>query len=656
VFARRKATPSPPSEDKTVALETSTSLPRLARAADVLAAVLFLIGTIAMVGRGMEFELGSMRLSMRSAWRPYLWALLVLLIRNWFVPKPATLDWLMKKAGGPLPFDERSLFGEGLTWPQRIGRLALLVLAFLVLTVALTWPQARHLDSVPDLGDPLFSIWRIAWVSHQIVSDPLRLFDGNMFHPERLTLTYSDSVIVPALMSAPLLWMGVHPVLAYNLLLLSGFVLSGVTMFLLVRALTGRIDAASIAGTIFAFYPYRYEHYPHLELIMTMWMPLTLWGLHRTMAAGRLRDGLATGLAFALQMLSSLYYGLFLAVYLVPLGGALWLARGRPRRPLLMLAAGATLAGVLVSPVIHAYTANKAMVGDRGVGTVEFYSAVGSDYVKPHFRSLIYGRWSEDGNPERQLFPRVMPVALAAAALWPPLSVARIAYTLGLVVAFDGSFGLNGGLYPLLYTYVGPYRGLRVPARFSILVGLTLAVLAGYGVARLLERRPRHRLALTAVTLGLILIEAMPRMPLERVWPDPPPVYASIPAEPAAVLAEFPMPTEPVGYFFDTRYLYFSTFHWHRLVNGSSGYAPKSYEELIERERDFPSDAAVEYLKRRGVDYVAVHGAFIERGKFESLVDALEGRADVTLVVAAPWEGSESRLYRLRPEALNPKP
>ena len=365
MFARRKATPSSASEtDRRLKPQP---LPRLARAADVLAAVLLLVGTIAMFTPGIDVRLGSVRLSIHSAWRPYLWALVVLASATGSFRSPPALDWLTRRAGGPLPFDERCLFGEALTWPQRIGRLALLVLGFSVLTAALTWPQVRHLDSVPDLGDPLFSIWRIAWVSHQIVRDPLRLFDGNMFHPEPLTLTYSDSVIVPALMSAPLFWMGVHPVLVYNLLLLSGFVFSGVTMFLLVRALTGRIDAALIAGTIFAFYPYRYEHYPHLELIMTMWMPLTLWALHRTMAAGRLRDGLATGLAFALQMLSSLYYGLFLAVYLVPLGGALWLARGRPRRPLLMLAAGAALAAVLVSPVIYAYTANKAMVGDRGV-------------------------------------------------------------------------------------------------------------------------------------------------------------------------------------------------------------------------------------------------------------------------------------------------
>jgi hypothetical protein len=624
-------------------------LPPLARAADLLAAALFLAGTIALFTPGMEFDLGVMRVSIRSAWRPYMWALVVLGIRSWFVPQPASLEWLLRRAGGELPFEERRLFGERLTWPQRIGRFALLVLVFGTITAAITWPQLRRLDAVPDLGDPLFSIWRMAWISHQIVRDPLHLFDGNMFHPERLTLTYSDSIIVPALMSAPLLWMGVHPVLTYNLLLLSAFVLSGVTMFLLVRALTGRVDAALVAGTIFVAYPYRFEHYPHLELQMTMWAPLALWALHRTIAEGRMRDGLAAGLMFALQMLSSLYYGLFLALYLVPVGAALWLARGWPRRPLLPLAAGAALALALVSPVIYAYTANKAMVGDRGAEQVEFYSAEGADYLKPHFRSVMYGRWSGDGQPERQLFPRVMPVALAATALWPPLSVARIAYTLALITALDGSLGLNGGYYPLLYTYVSPYRGLRVPARFSVFVGLSLAVLAGLGLARLLDRRARSAAAITAGAVALVLLEAIPLMPLERVWPAPPGIYARIAAEPSAVLAEFPMPTTPAGYFFDTRYLYFSTFHWHPIVNGNSGHFPASYEELIERQRDFPSDSSIDYLRSRGVGYIVVHGAFLERSKYAQLRSALARRRDVELVVASPWEGSESRLYRLEP-------
>ena len=85
-------------------------------------------------------------------------------------------------------------------------------------------------------------------------------------------------------------------------------------MYLLVRALTGDRAAATIAGAIFALYPFRYEHYSHLELQMTMWMPLALHALHRTLSRERLRDGLLMGVAVALQTLSCLYYGVFFSV------------------------------------------------------------------------------------------------------------------------------------------------------------------------------------------------------------------------------------------------------------------------------------------------------------------------------------------------------
>src|SRR6478735_8283622 len=70
--------------------------------------------------------------------------------------------------------------------------------------------QIYHLDRIPDLGDPLFSTWRVAWVNHQLFSNPRHLFDANIFYPEPLTLTFSDSVIVPALTAGPLLAIGVH--------------------------------------------------------------------------------------------------------------------------------------------------------------------------------------------------------------------------------------------------------------------------------------------------------------------------------------------------------------------------------------------------------------------------------------------------------------
>ena len=627
-----------------------------ALAADFLAAVLLAAGALALFTSDLSFRILGVRISMRTPWRPFLLAVIVLVIRNVLVRRPPSFIWvltpfrrfsfarLVKGTRDPLPLDERALF-EKTTFRE----LALLVLGFTALVAALTWPQIVRLDSVADLGDPLFSTWRIAWVSHQLPRNPLALFDTNQFYPERLTLTYSDSLVVPALMSAPLFWVGVHPVVIYNLLLLSGFVLSGVTMFLLVRALTGRADAASIAGAIFALYPYRYEHYSHLELEMTMWMPLALLGLHRALARGRLRDGLATGLAFALQTLSSLYYGCFLAVYLVVVGGALWLGRGCPRRPIGALAAGVALAAVLVAPVAVEYIASRPMMGTREAGTIQFYSAQGPDYLKPHFRSLLYGRWSDGGSPERALFPRLMPVALTAVSLWPPLSAARIAYALGGVLAVDGSLGWNGATFTALHAVLSPFKGLRVPARFSLLAGLTLAILAGYGAARLLARWPRRHVTLTATLLMLVTIEAIPVMPLERAWPEPPAIYAGIAGkQPPAVLAEFPMPRDIYESAFDARYLYFSTFHWQNLVNGNSGFFPPSYVELLERERDFPSEAALNYLRSRGVQYLTMHGRFTNPARYGYTVAWLDARPDVELVATAPWEGAESRLYRLK--------
>jgi hypothetical protein len=352
-------------------MNASKRSPGLALAADVLAVVFLAAGFASLFINDLTLRIVGLRISMRTPWRPFALAVLVLVIRNILAPRPPSFAWaaapfrrfsfarFAQEARDPLQLDESALFRRT-SWRE----LALLMLGFSALVAALTWPQVARLEWVADLGDPLFSAWRIAWVSHQFPRNPLALFDANQFHPERLTLTYSDSLLVPALMSAPLFWMGVHPIVAYNLLLLSGFVLSGVTMYLLARALTGRIDAALIAGVMFAVYPYRYEHYSHLELEMTMWMPLALLGLHRTLARGRWRDGLATGLAFALQTLSSLYYGCFLAVYLVVTGGALWLGRGRPRHAVAPLAAGVALAAVLIAPVAAQYIASRPMMGE----------------------------------------------------------------------------------------------------------------------------------------------------------------------------------------------------------------------------------------------------------------------------------------------------
>ena len=619
--------------------------------ADIAVGALLLLGaSIVLFGPTPQTYFAGVRWSISSPARAFLIALIIAGVRHWFVPVHPLLGRLIVRESHPDteidPGQQRPPQGlRSLLWESGV-----VTLGFAAFVAVLTWPQAALPHSVPDKGDPLFSTWRIAWVAHQIFRDPIRLFDGNIFYPERLTLTYSDPVIVEGLMAAPMLWLGVHQLTVYTLLLLSGFALSGVTMYFLARRLTGRRDAAVIGGVIFAAAPYRFEHYSHLELQMAMWMPLVLIGLHRTMVTGRVRDGVLTGVAVAVQTLSSLYYGCYLAVYLVPVALIFWLARGRPIAPLRALAAGALVAALLTAPVAAQYVRNSSMLGERPDFAVAEYSATPNDYFEPHSRSRLYASWSRNGRPERQLFPGFAPMVLSAVALWPPLNVIRLAYAAGLTVAVDGSFGFNGVHFRWLRDWVPPFRGLRVPARFAILVSMSLAVLASIGAATLLRRWPRWRAPLVAGLLAVVAIEPMPRLHLEPVWSQPPNIYRTLNQTSPIVLGELPVGTNEWGVHFDATYIYFSTFHWQRLVNGNSGFFPPSYEELMERVRYFPSDRSIEYLRSRGVEYFTLHGAFMSERRFRRAVRDLRRRPGVELVTAADWEGTESRLYRLRPE------
>ena len=621
--------------------------------ADILVAALVLLGVYVVVSGPLETHIAGSRWSMSRPSRAFVLAMIIAAVRHWLVPHhPWIRRWIVRGEATASEVDP----GHGQpAQPLRsfIAETVVVTVGFAAFVVALTWPQAALLHSVPDKGDPLFSTWRISWIAHQIVRDPLHLFDGNTFHPERLTLTYSDPVLLEGLAAAPFLWLGAHQLTVYTLLFLSGFALSGVTMYFLVRRLTGRRDAAIIGGIIFAACPYRFEHYSHLELQMAMWMPLVLIGVHRTMVSGRIRDGMFTGIAVALQTLSSLYYGCYLVVYLVPITLVLWVARGRPFAPLGALAAGALVAAMLTAPVAVQYARNKSMLGERPDFAVEAYSARPGDYFEPHDRSRLYRAWA-DGQPERQLFPGFAPMVLSAVALWPPLNVVRFAYAAGLAIALDGSFGFNGMSFHWLRDWIPPFRGLRVPARFAIIVSMTLAILASCGAARMFRRWPRWRAPLVAGALAIVAIEPMPRLQLEPVWSAPPNIYQTLSKTSPVVLAELPVGWDSWGVHFDNIYIYFSTFHWQRLVNGNSGFFPPSYEELTQRVRRFPSDRSIEYLRSRGVEYFALHGEFMSARQYRRAVRDLRRRPGIELVTAKRWADSESRLYRLSPARSAP--
>jgi hypothetical protein len=506
----------------------------------------------------------------------------------------------------------------------------MVIAAFALLTAVMTWPQVLYLSSrATPHQDVYFNLWRLRWFAHALSSAPARLFDANIFYPEPRTLAYSDAMPLEGLLAAPLLWAGVKPVLVHNLLLLGAIATSGAAMYALARYLTGSRGAGLIAGMVFAFAPYRFEHAMHMELQWAMWMPLAFLALHRTLDTGRWRYGLATGACLALQMLSSIYYGIFLAS-LIAVAAALLIVRDRRAglsRAIKPLIAGALVAGAISAAYAIPYLHVRDRVGERAAADVAAFSARPSSYLAATVQNSLYGEWSASrGGAERRLFPGVIPLVLAIIGLLLQTPGRRsIVYLLLLVAAFETSLGFGGYIYSFLYAHVSAYRGLRAPARLGICVLMFLGVLAAYGFRALVECRPRRfRITLlTVVALGL-LVEYHATFALSPYVNSAPDVYRTLARQPRGVVAEFPVPRLDALPGDDAEYAYMSTFHWFPLVNGYSGTYPPSYLARLERLADFPGENSILQLRRDGVRYVIVHGAGYPPASFGQLHQRIE--------------------------------
>jgi hypothetical protein len=511
-------------------------------------------------------------------------------------------------------------------------------LFFVALTTFITWPQARDLAGTTGLhGDALFSVWRLAWIAHQLPRDPAALFDANIFWPVRNTLAFSDAILLPGVLLAPAHWLGAPPLVVYNVFLLASYVLCGVAMCALVRRLTDSWLAGLLAGVSFAFCTHRLEHFERLELLTSFWMPWCLLALHKGARGEGARWFLVASVLAAAQVLTGIYHGIFLLTFIAVLAPLLlWRA---PRRIPAALAMTLVLPALVLAAYSRPYMANRQRVGERRVAEVQSYSATPANFLAAHPNNRLYGAvTSKYGSGERFLFPGAIVVLLALVSLWPPVRGETWLYFSGLVLAVLVTLGFNGPLYPLLYEYALPYRGLRVPARAFVIVSLSLSVLAGIGAARLFASlsRPALRAAAFMVLLALSVAEYAAAASLRPV-PPPSAWYHWLATQDRRIVFEWP--TTPPGRLDlndDTLYMYYSTFHWQPLLNGYSGFYPERYHLMLEAVKRFPDEESLAYLGRAGVGVMILHGSGPDHARYQAAVSALRSHARVSALPADP--------------------
>lgn len=498
---------------------------------------------------------------------------------------------------------------------------------FLLLAVIHTWPLAaapNHWSRV-DNGDGALNIWAVGWVGHHLPRAPWRLADANIFYPERLTLAYSEMMWLQGAIAAPVLALGGSAVLAYNVSALTGFALTGFAFCLLVQRWTGSWSAGYVAGSLAAFNAHTLVRLTHVQALHTEFIALMLFALDRLTTDRRFRDAWWLAVGFALQGLTSIYllvFSIWLLLFAAVSRVAEWARTGLGTMAVRLAAAGA-LATALLVPYLLPYQRLHATAG-MGRAADEQVAGHWSNYLATGAR-LHYEWWSRPFAAEATsfAFPGIAAVALVVLA-WCFREHRqdrrfRMCATggLGCLVV---SMAPRWPFYPMIHDHLILFQAVRVVAHLGQIVLLMVAVMAGFGVAGL-QRRFTNARAWPAVAVALVVLvngEAL-RAPMGFTWfPRISEVYDELAKDPNAVVAEMPFPL-PQQWFLNGPYMVNSTRHWRPLLNGYSGFRPKSYGESYDALNGFPSEASLIGLHSRGVTHVVVHRQSFGADRFDAI-------------------------------------
>jgi hypothetical protein len=125
-------------------------------------------------------------------------------------------------------------------------------------------------------------------------------------------------------MGAPLIWTGASPVVAYNVVLLAGFALTGWSACLLMRRWTGSWLAGVLTGSLTAFNALTLTRLPQIQDQHLEFFPFALFALDQLVRVPRLRHAIALAMWYVLQALTSGHIMVFSFLSLLVAAVARW--------------------------------------------------------------------------------------------------------------------------------------------------------------------------------------------------------------------------------------------------------------------------------------------------------------------------------------------
>jgi hypothetical protein len=526
------------------------------------------------------------------------------------------------------------------------GVMAVTLLAPLSNDRELLYDPATFSDSL-GYGDVELNAWILAWGTHKLSSgDPSGFFDANICYPSRSTLAFSEHMIGVLPFFAPIYLATGDLALSLNLWTVLTFVLSGLAMYAVALRWFGCHAAALLAGSMYAFAPWRFRELLHVQLLTVPYLPLiayVVWSARRR--GGRSWTVLVGSLA--LQALSSFYLGYqgFVLALLVAVAAVVGRTDGRWRYAA-FVATALLAAAALMLPFSWPYLE---------LSHIDTRQVVPPDALWTLWRFLFPVPAATSGSISWGLWQLVPALAIGAAVLaWRRSSLRPEIGCFALIVLAAGWLGLGpsaslggvriGAIHDLASAIVPGWSAVRVPQRFGILIWLALCLTVAASVTALAASTTRRWMIVAPCVIALTLASASLRIQT-RTAPD-----VGVDLSPYDWLAEHgggdPLLELPISRQRDADSMYRSTHHWLPLVVGATGHSPPQYWMVNSIARALPDPrAASTLIDLRLARWLLVHldvseVPILEWSQLAGVGARERLRSDAFVLYELPFDGS----------------
>jgi hypothetical protein len=451
-------------------------------------------------------------------------------------------------------------------------RAALVVLACYVGCVAVaTYPMAATFGSAlpGHPNDPLQHLWVMRWYRTCLLEGRSPRLCPELHHPVGAPLGNFSPLHLQAMLYVPLSLAVGDDALCFDLIWLVGLVTTGLgTAWLVWRALRDRPCAAIGGMMAMLAAPVLLHAQEHVELIYVGAVPAFLAAWPEFVdRPSRGRLAAAAGL-YVLVALSAAYFAVFVAA-----PAALYVAweaaraarRGewawlRPRAAWLAAFAAAVVPALALAFSNQIWALARGYAIEQPASVFEHYGAPPWTYLVPTSKHLLGRALPLDAYRaagireewERASYLGVTTLGLLAFAIARRVRFPRAGYwwaalALLVLLGWGATARIGPWSVPLpagwLKRHAPPFRMIRVPARFNLLVAVVAPLPASAALRDMLARRAGRAwraIALGGAALVALLDLSMVPFPTAAI-PEPPPCYAWLRRrDPGAAFLEIP--------------------------------------------------------------------------------------------------------------------